>query len=78
MPPEQSTSAANQALAGAVRAAREQSGYTPESFAAHAALDQSTYAAIERGELELTLDTVVQIAVALDSSAAELFRRAEL
>lgn len=71
-------SPANQALGKAIRAARTEAGYTQESFAAHAEIDRSYYGAIERGEFNLTLDTIKRIAAALNLSAAKLFERAKL
>jgi XRE family transcriptional regulator, regulator of sulfur utilization len=75
---ESSTSAARRAFADAVRAAREETGQTPDSFATHVGLSPSTYEAIERGELDPPLDAIVQIAAALGLSAAELLARAAL
>jgi transcriptional regulator with XRE-family HTH domain len=71
-------SAANQALGKAIRAVRESKGYTQESFASGAELDRSYYGAIERGEFNITVDTIMTIAAGLEESAAELFNRAKL
>jgi transcriptional regulator with XRE-family HTH domain len=71
-------SAANQALGHAIREARKQGGYTQESFALHAGIDRSYYGAIERGEFNVTVDTIVTLAGGLDMPAAELFGRAQL
>jgi len=71
-------SAANQALGNAIRAVRKQQGYTQESFALKADVDRSYYGAIERGEFNVTVDTIMTIAAGLDMSAAELFKRAKL
>jgi DNA-binding XRE family transcriptional regulator len=71
-------SAANQALGEAIRSARKQAGYTQESFAAHADVDRSYYGAIERGEFNLTVDTIAKIANGLGMSVSELFKRAKL
>jgi transcriptional regulator with XRE-family HTH domain len=76
VPPKKS--ATNQALGAAIRAARRQGGYTQESFAAHADVDRSYYGSIERGEFNLTVDTVAKIAKGLDLSLAELFKSAKL
>lgn len=76
MPPKKSQ--ANQALGAAIRAARKKAGFTQESFAAQADVDRSYYGAIERGEFNLTVDTIAKIAAGLDMSAAELFKRAKL
>jgi transcriptional regulator with XRE-family HTH domain len=71
-------SAANQALGGAMRAVRKKQGYTQESFALKTGIDRSYYGAIERGEFNITVDKVMAIAVGLDVSATELFKRAGL
>jgi transcriptional regulator with XRE-family HTH domain len=76
MPPKKST--ANQALGDAIRAVRKQQGYTQESFALKANLDRSYYGAIERGEFNVTVDTIMSIATGLDVSVAKLFQRARL
>jgi XRE family transcriptional regulator, regulator of sulfur utilization len=71
-------SPANQALGAAIRAIRNQQGYTQESFALKADIDRSYYGAIERGEFNVTVDTIMTIAAGLDAPAAELFERAKL
>jgi transcriptional regulator with XRE-family HTH domain len=71
-------SPANQALGKAIRAMRKQQGYTQESFALKADIDRSYYGAIERGEFNVTVDTVMTIAAGLSVSAAELFKRSKL
>lgn len=76
MPSKKST--ANQALGDAIRAVRKQQGYTQESFALKADIDRSYYGAIERGEFNITVDTIMNIAAGLGVPAAELFKRAKL
>jgi transcriptional regulator with XRE-family HTH domain len=76
MPPKKSK--ANQALGKAIRAARKQQGYTQETFALKADIDRSYYGAIERGEFNVTVDTIMSIAKGLRVPAAELFERAKL
>jgi transcriptional regulator with XRE-family HTH domain len=71
-------SQANQALGGAMRSARSKCGYAQESFAARVGLDRSNYGAIERGESNVSVDTIVKIATGLGITAAELFHRAKL
>jgi transcriptional regulator with XRE-family HTH domain len=66
------------AFAGAVRDARERAGLDAVEFAARAGIEPPAYAAIERGESELELETIVQIAAALGISGSELLARAEL
>jgi transcriptional regulator with XRE-family HTH domain len=71
-------SAANMELGKAIRAVRTQKGYTQETFALHADIDRSYYGAIERGEFNITVDTVMSIATGLKVPAAALFKRAKL
>jgi transcriptional regulator with XRE-family HTH domain len=71
-------SAANQALGKTIRAMRRKQGYTQESFALKADIDRSYYGAIERGEFNVTVDTLMTVAGGLGVSAAELFKRAKL
>jgi XRE family transcriptional regulator, regulator of sulfur utilization len=66
-----------QALGAAVRSARMQRGHSQEGFAARTGLDRS-YGAIERGEFNVSLATLLKLAAALELSAAELLRRAGL
>jgi transcriptional regulator with XRE-family HTH domain len=61
-----------------MRAARAEHGYAQESFAAHIGLDRSNYGALERGEVNVGLDTIVKIATGLGITAAELLHRAKL
>jgi transcriptional regulator with XRE-family HTH domain len=71
-------SAANQAIAQAIRAVRMEQGLTQEAFALKAGLDRSYYGAIERGEFNLTIDTLLKVTVGLGITAAELFQSAGL
>lgn len=76
MPPKKS--AANRSLGEAIRAVRKQQGLTQEAFALKAGIDRSYYGAIERGEFNLTVDTLLKITNGLDISLAELCKRAGL
>jgi transcriptional regulator with XRE-family HTH domain len=76
MPPKKSP--ANVALGHAIRATREERGYTQEAFASEADIDRSYYGAIERGEFNLTVDTILKISLGLKLTLAELFERAGL
>jgi transcriptional regulator with XRE-family HTH domain len=76
MPPKKS--AANQALGEAIRAVRSKQGFTQESFALKADIDRSYYGAIERGEFNVTIDTLMTIAAGLNVAAAALLKRAGL
>jgi transcriptional regulator with XRE-family HTH domain len=67
-----------QALGAAVRSARREHGYAQEAFAARAGLDRSYYGAIERGEFNVSLATLLKLAGALQLTAAELLARANL
>jgi transcriptional regulator with XRE-family HTH domain len=71
-------SAASVALGSAIRASRKAGGYTQEAFAAEANIDRSYYGAIERGEFNLTVDTVLKITAGLQMTASEIFARAGL
>jgi DNA-binding XRE family transcriptional regulator len=71
-------SAANIALGTAARSLRAERGLPQEALAAQAGIDRSYYGAIERGEFNVTLDTIVKIARALNVPAAVLLQRAEL
>ncbi len=66
------------AVADAIRVARTAKGFTQESFAAHVGLDRSYYGAIERGEHNITLDTLTAIAEGLGTPAWKLLRRAHI
>jgi len=62
----------------ALRSLRVERGFSQESFAAHAGIDRSYYGAIERGEFNVSLETILKLAGALEVSAAEVLRRAGL
>jgi transcriptional regulator with XRE-family HTH domain len=76
MPPKKS--AANVALGAAIRSLRRERGLAQEAFAAHAAMDRSYFGAIERGEFNVSLDTIVKIAAALGVPASTVLKRARL
>jgi transcriptional regulator with XRE-family HTH domain len=65
-------------LGEAIRSIREQQGYTQEAFAAHSGIDRSYYGAIERGEFNLTIETVLRVAAGLQIAAWKILQRAEL
>jgi len=71
-------SAANVALGEAMRSARQQRGYNQESFAVRVGVDRSYYGAIERGEFNVTVDTVAKIAAGLGMQLSALYLRAQL
>ncbi len=70
--------ALNEAVGRAIRQARKEQGYTQEAFALTAGLDRSYMGAVERGEFNLTLETLLKVAGALGVSAAELLSSAGL
>jgi transcriptional regulator with XRE-family HTH domain len=76
MPPKKSE--ANQALGDAIRAIRSEQGLTQEAFAIRAGIDRSYYGALERGEFNMTVDTLVAVAKGLNVPSSEVWRRAGL
>jgi transcriptional regulator with XRE-family HTH domain len=66
------------AFGRAVREVRAERGYSQEAFAAHAGLDRSYYGTIERGEFNVSLETLVKLATELEVPAARLLARASL
>jgi transcriptional regulator with XRE-family HTH domain len=71
-------SAANRALGKAIRSRRSELGCAQEALAARAGLDRANYGAIERGESNVTLDTIVKVASALQIEPSSLLSRARL
>jgi transcriptional regulator with XRE-family HTH domain len=63
---------------GAARSLRREGGIAQERFAARAGLDRSYFGAIERGEFNVTLDTLVKIAAGLGVRPSTLLRRGRL
>lgn len=76
MPPKKS--AANQALGQAIRATRRERGLAQGALAAGAGIDRSYFGAIERGEFNVTLDTIAKIAAALGVRPSRLLAKAGL
>jgi transcriptional regulator with XRE-family HTH domain len=71
-------SRAVQRLGKAIRAARERRGHSQESFARSIAVDRGYYGAIERGEFNISFDTLVTIVRGLETTVAELTKQAGL
>jgi transcriptional regulator with XRE-family HTH domain len=69
---------ASRDLGAAIRASRIEKGFTQESFAAHVELDRSYYGAVERGEHNITIDTLAIIADGLGMPAWKVLRRAKI
>jgi transcriptional regulator with XRE-family HTH domain len=76
MPPKKSK--ATRALGEAIRAIRAEQGHTQEAFAIRAGIDRSYYGALERGEFNMTVDTLVTVAKGLGVPTSEIWRRAGL
>jgi transcriptional regulator with XRE-family HTH domain len=68
----------SRALGRAFRATRKALGYTQESFALIADMDRSYYGALERGEYNTTIETIMRVARGLGVPAWELWKRAGL
>jgi transcriptional regulator with XRE-family HTH domain len=66
------------AFGAALRSLRAERGYSQESFAARAGIDRSYYGAIERGEFNVSLETMIKLAGALEVPAEEILCRAGL
>jgi transcriptional regulator with XRE-family HTH domain len=69
---------ANRALGEAIRAIRSEQGQTQEAFAIRAGIDRSYYGALERGEFNMTVDTLATVANGLGVPPSEIWRRAGL
>jgi XRE family transcriptional regulator, regulator of sulfur utilization len=63
---------ASRALGEAIRAARKEQGVSQEVLAHRCGLDRSYFGAIERGEFNISVQTLLRISAGLDISAAEL------
>ena len=68
----------SRALGKAFRATRAEKGYTQESFALKANIDRSYYGALERGEYNMTIETIVTVSKGLGVPAWQLWQRAGL
>ena len=64
-------------LGRAVRRLRAQAGYSQEGFAAACKFHRTYIGAIERGEKNITIDSIDRIARTLKISVVELFRETE-
>lgn len=65
-----------QALGNAIRATRQERRFSQERFALHARIDRSYYGAIERGEINLSFETLSRVAHALDTTVGFICSRA--
>jgi transcriptional regulator with XRE-family HTH domain len=65
-------------LGAAIRATRIEKGFTQEAFAAQVALDRSYDGAVERGEHNVTVETLAVVATGLGLPAWKLLQRARI
>jgi len=68
---------ASRALGDAIRATRIYKGFTQEACSAQVELDRSYYGSVERGEHNVTVETLAVIAAGLGMPAWKLLRRAQ-
>jgi len=78
LPSRRRKTATNEAVGSAIREARKARGYSQEVFAQVAGLDRSYMGAIERGEFNVTLDTLLKVTTALGLTGSQLLSRAKL
>ncbi|MHB8243258.1 MAG: helix-turn-helix domain-containing protein [Solirubrobacteraceae bacterium] len=71
-------SAVHEAIGQAIRTARMEQGHTQEAFALKAGVDRSYMGAIERGEFNLTVNTLLKVATGLGISVSQLLAHAGL
>ena len=64
-----------QAVARKIRSRREALKFSQEEFADYITLDRANYGAIERGERNISITTLVRIAVGLKLEVGDLFPR---
>lgn len=60
-------------LGNRIRKLREEAGFSQEDFATHAQLGRSFYGRIERGEQNVSVFTIIKIAIALNVEISKLF-----
>jgi transcriptional regulator with XRE-family HTH domain len=65
-------------LGAAIRSRREAAGMSQESFADHIGMHRAYYSAIERGERNLTLQTLARVASGLELKLAAVMKLAGL
>jgi transcriptional regulator with XRE-family HTH domain len=64
-------------LGGALRIRRAELGRTQAQVSDQAGMHRSYYGGMERGQRNATLEQLFKLEAALDTSASDLFRRAE-
>lgn len=65
-------------LGRVIREVRETKGLSQESFAHQCGVHRTYIGSVERGERNVSLDSILKIAKALGLTAAELFKQAGL
>lgn len=65
------------ALGKAIRARREQLGYSQEAFAGEIEMHRTYYGAVERGNKNLQLDTLLRLSTGLKTTVWDLFDAAK-
>ena len=64
-------------LGRTVRKLRAKKGFSQESFAAKVGVHRTYMGAVERGEVNISLDNIERVARALGLTAGQLLRKAE-
>ena len=64
-------------LGRTVRKLREKRGFSQEAFAAKVGVHRTYMGAVERGEVNISLDNIERVARALGLTAGQLLRKAE-
>jgi transcriptional regulator with XRE-family HTH domain len=67
-----------QRLGQTLRAKREALGYSQDRFADHIDMHRAYFAAIERGEKNITLNTLQRLATGLDTTLSSLLSESGL
>ncbi|MGE3298617.1 MAG: helix-turn-helix transcriptional regulator [Porticoccaceae bacterium] len=63
-------------VGNSIRRRRESLGLSQEAFADQIGMHRTYYGAIERGEKNLSLTTIIRVCVGLECKAWEIFREA--
>ena len=66
------------ALGGVIRDLRLKRGLSQEGFAEEVGIDRSYAGGVERGEHNISIINLIKIAMALDTTVAQLFQKAKL
>jgi transcriptional regulator with XRE-family HTH domain len=65
-------------LSAAIRALREELDLSQERFADQIAMHRAYYSSIERGERNVTLETLLRVAAGLRTDVATIARKAKI